>query len=131
MTYLLLDDVQPRYEIRDLQAKYPKQFTLFILALEKIKEPGYKYTGSDAPSWQQLGTSILFLLNTHLLSRRSGYPRQTLPEVEVSDEGTGPVVHLFADKETSGDPNGDPGPVNPGDSQQWEGEHGRRLCTLI
>jgi hypothetical protein len=66
MTYLLLDDVQPRYEIRDLQAKYPKQFTLFILALEKIKEPGYKYKGSDAPSWQQLGTSIFFLSITHL-----------------------------------------------------------------
>lgn len=49
------DNVQPRLEIRELQSKHPKQFTLFIQAITNIKKPGYTYEGSDAPSWLQLG----------------------------------------------------------------------------
>ncbi len=46
--------VKPRLNILDLQ-KVPKQFALFIRALNNITQPGYTYEGSDAVNWEQLG----------------------------------------------------------------------------
>ena len=57
-TYLLRRlpaSVQPRLEIHELQ-KNPKQFSLFIRAFWNIMQHDYKFEGSDAVNWQELGS---------------------------------------------------------------------------
>ncbi|KAG8745827.1 hypothetical protein FRC11_012942, partial [Ceratobasidium sp. 423] len=38
----VVGDTYPRLEIRDLQEKHPEQFTLFVLAWEKIRQPDHQ-----------------------------------------------------------------------------------------
>lgn len=46
--------VHPRINILDLQ-KQQKPFSLFIRALNNIMALDYKFEGSDAVNWEQLG----------------------------------------------------------------------------
>ena len=46
--------VYPRVDILDLHTQ-PKPFSLFIRALNNIMTLGYKYEGSDAVNWEELG----------------------------------------------------------------------------
>lgn len=52
--------IQPRLEIRDL-AKNPYQWSLFIRAYFNIQEPDYKYEGSTAPSWKEMGECLILV----------------------------------------------------------------------
>lgn len=47
--------VQPRLEISTLQ-KNLKQFSLFVQALNNIMKLDYKFEGTDAVNWEQLGS---------------------------------------------------------------------------
>ncbi|CAE6511666.1 unnamed protein product [Rhizoctonia solani] len=78
----VVGDTYPRLEIRDLQEKHPEQFTLLVLAWEKIRQPDHQPVASrfveqgmflclefmDYPT--NVGPETLFHRRAHLLTRR-------------------------------------------------------------
>ena len=82
--YLAQGSVYPRLEITDLKKQEPKQFSLFIQALNNIKKPDYTSKGSDAANWAQIGerSNSLSLVSTY--TGASWHPRRTVRQVEVS-----------------------------------------------
>ena len=78
----------PRLEISALQQD-EEQFSLFIQALNNIMDHDYKFEGSDAVNWQQLGVFdappfFFFFLSLYLtLGNVSRNTWNAIPAVEV------------------------------------------------